>query len=321
MTSRMRVIAIVGMIAFALAGQAGAQEQGSIAVIGGSETETLPTPKPPAVAASSGVVESIVDPAPAKPKKRPAEYAKAPPPVLTVSSNINTKFGIALYHANRILTPFKNPEIQTSSTAGISVEQGIVYVTTDRPDPISMFVYDRADPAMALSLTLIPQEMSPVSTRVNLTGYEGPTPGAQYARATDDNLANSFETEDAYVNTLKTLFKGLALGKVPSGYGLETVRGSHPLMPACSMPGVRFEPLQVLTGHSVIALVARATNYGYQPIEFAEGACRSSRLLATAAWPTSSIGAGQSVEIYIAVRAPDESDAMPDRPSVIAGGR
>ena len=45
MTSRMRVISVVGMIAYALTGQAGAQEQGSIAVIGGSETEALPAPK------------------------------------------------------------------------------------------------------------------------------------------------------------------------------------------------------------------------------------------------------------------------------------
>lgn len=320
MSSRTRMILAVALASLSLAGVASAQEQGSIAVIGGSESGALPAPQIPADAPATGVVQSIASPV-VKPKKRPIEHAKAPPSVMTVNSNINARFGIALYHANRILTPFKNPEIQTSSTAGISVEQGIVYVTTDRADPISMFIYDRADPTMALSLTLIPQEMGPVSTKVNLAGYEAPAPGAQYARSSDGELANSFETEDAYVNTLKTLFKGLALGKVPAGYGLDVIRGGHPLMPTCNLPGVRFEPVQVLTGHAVIALVARATNYGYQPIEFAEGACRSSRLLATAAWPTSTIGAGQSVEVYIAVRAPDEGDAMPDRPSVIAGGR
>ena len=318
---RTSLVSLLALLMFAA--PALAQESGGIAIIGGdapkaAEPAALPAPQ---VTAQQAVVGVAAPPQRrAEPPKRPTLHAKIPPATVTVRSNINERFAVALYHANRILTPFRNPEIQTSSTAGISIEQGIVYVTTDRPDPIAMFVYDRADPSTALSLTLIPQEINPVSTRVEISGYSPAlVASSQYARDRNPSLANTFETEEAYVATLKNLFKGLALGKVPSGYGLQALQGRHPLMPACNIPGVQVLPMQILEGHDIVALVAKATNYGYMHVEFSESACRSPGVLATAAWPSTTLAPGQSVEVYIALKAPSESDGMADRPSVLGG--
>lgn len=323
MKTRIVALALLGLSMYSSAALAqdarsAASDEPGIAVLGGNEP--LPAPQVRTNPPPEGVVASTMNNGPKQRKAAQVHHAKVPPANLIVRSNINARFGIALYHANRILTPFRTPEIQTSSTAGISIEQGIVYITTDRPDPISMFIYDKADPASALSLTMIPQEMTPVSTQIRLEGYTG-APAGQYGKASDTTLANTFETEESYVSTLKTLFKGLALGKVPSGYGLQELRGAHPMMPSCNIPGLQVTPLQELQGNAIITLVAKATNYGYQAVEFNETACQSARVLATAAWPSPTIAPGQSVEVYIALRAPDESESIADRPSVLNRGR
>lgn len=250
-------------------------------------------------------------------KRPPRVRSTIPPATLTVENGRNTVFSVALYHVNRIITPFRNPEIRTSSTATLTVENGIVYVTTQTEDPIALFIFDKSSPAQAISLTLNPAPVSPVSVTLSLAGYVG----SQSSYAVDGNTeqARAWETDSPYVETLKALFKDLAQNKLPQGYSLSPLNGRSPLMPACAMAGAEVIPMQLIEGAEVTAIVARVTNVTYQTIEVNEAACRSERLMGAAAWPQTQLAPGQSTELYLALRPQSFVDDAAQRPSVLRG--
>lgn len=268
-----------------------------------------------------GVVGSTVRPE-ARPQ-RPPPAAPAPPraPVpgstISVKPNINANYSVALYHVNRLITPFDDVLIDTSSTAGVSVHGNIVNVIADRQDPIGLFIYDRDEPTKAISLTLHPADVAPVSVNIDVEGWSRQQK-APFARTVDPNSARAWETEAPYISTLKELFRGLALGEMPDGYGLRTIgpqdRGR---IPYCQIQGLQVEPLQVLEGYSVSAYVARVTNISYGHVEVTESSCQGVDLLAVSTWPTNRLAPGEEVELYLAVKTPEVSSGRMDRPSVI----
>lgn len=268
----------------------------------------------------SGLVSNIAAPAPQAAPARPRRVVKAPPSHLTVKPGQHAQFGVAVNHLNRIITPFRKPVMKTTSAATTAIEQGIVYVSTQSMDDIALMIYDEQDPVNAISITLVPQEISPVSVQVDVAGYSGGSamPGAQW-REGSTTEAEGWEQSQPYVAMVKAMFRELAFGRVPQGYGFEEVRGGrHPLMPACTMPGMQVVPMQVLNGHSITTIVARATNLTGGMAEFQEQRCASKSTLAVAAWPRTTLRPGESTEVYIAVRRPEEPSGDA-RPSVLGG--
>ena len=276
---------------------------------------------PPAgiVSAAAGV-DPAAQPAPVveTTKRPPRMKSSAPPSEIQVASGKNTVFSVALFHVNRVVTPFRSPEVRTSSTATLTIENGIVYVTTQTEDPIGLFVFEKSDPSQAISLTLMPAAISPVSVKINLEGWS--QENANYGITSNEEKARTWETEDPYVETIKNLFKELAMGKVPEGYGLQPIDGRYRYLPNCNIAGAQVLPLQLIEGASVTAIVARVTNRSYQQIEVNEGACQSTRMIGGAAWPKTSLNPGESTELYLAIKSPDLEDRSSDRPSVIARG-
>lgn len=282
---------------------------------GASVKPSLPTPAPDAGAKDSVTAPPISSPI--TEKRPPRHKSSVPPSELSVANGRNTVFSVALFHVNRIITPFRNPEIRTSSTATLTVENGIIYVTTQTDDPIGLFVFEKANPSQAISLTLNPTTVSPVSVKINLAGYS--EAAASFAVNGNPETARTWETEDPYVTTIKNLFKDLATNKLPDGYSLNAVAGRYPYMPNCSMSGVQVVPMQVVEGAEVTAIVARVTNHSYQVIDVNESACASPRLIGAATWPTNQLQPGQSTELYLAIRTPSSEESSNERPSVLGG--
>lgn len=321
-TPRVGAIALSMMLVFVPA-MVMAQEQGESPIASaGANVSALPTPSVP----PGGVTQSVVGaPAPSPSvgpvteKRPPRVKSSAPPREITVASGQNTVFSVALFHVNRIVTPFRNPEVRTSSAATMTVENGIVYVTTQAEDPIGLFVFEKTNPEQAVSLTLNPAAISPVSVRINLDGWSPAQ--STYGVAGNARAARAWETEDPYVETVKSLFKELASNRIPDGYGLSQLSGRYPFMPSCGMYGVSIVPLQLVEGAEISAVIARVTNTSYQPVEVNESACQSSRLIGVAAWPKTTLNPGESTELYIAIQTPREQDSSTERPSVISMSR
>lgn len=242
---------------------------------------------------------------------------KAPPLKIKAENGQAIVFSIAVAHLNRIVTPFAKPSVKTTSTAAIATDRGILYVSTTLDEPVSMFVHDADDPTQALSLTMVPAEIPPVSTTVELAGYE---PKAAVVTEVSRESAASFESAHPYPQMITTLMRDLALGVIPEGFGFEEIAGPHPQMPACSFgAGVWTEERQLATGDSLLVFVAKVSNRSSIPVELHEEACAQEGVRAVAAWPARIIGPGEATELYVAVDAREAVESGLRRPSLIGG--
>jgi conjugal transfer pilus assembly protein TraK len=240
----------------------------------------------------------------------------APPPVIELRSGQNAMLAVAFAHLNRIVTPFDEPVVQTTSTAQTKVDGSLLYVATNVEEPIALFVHNKDEPEVAFSLTLVPAEIPPISTEVRLVG-EAPQRASSRKSVVVEEAAKAFETSHAYPQMLTTLLRDIALGKVPDGFGLELLHGPNPWMPACRQPNVHVQPAQLVVGSSVMAFVAKATNIGHSPLDLDESACDAPHVRAVAAWPTAHLAPGQSTELYLVVSLPEEVNTSAARPSLI----
>jgi conjugal transfer pilus assembly protein TraK len=230
-----------------------------------------------------------------------------PPPTITTRRGRLETIPIAAHHLNRFRTGFRALRIETTSEAVIRTEGGTFYVATDAPEPVSMFVIDRDNADNSLALLLRPSELPPADVELA-------TPWATLRPPLHD--APGGDADLPHVDALKRLFRALAQGRVPPGYGIEPLPGGSALMPHCDAAGLRIEPAQLLTGGALVALVARVSNPTREDIELDESACAAPDVLAVAAWPLTSLAPGDETELYIAVRRP-ESPAATTRPLVL----
>lgn len=238
----------------------------------------------------------------------------APPPEIVVRRGVTEMIPIAAGHVNRFRTPFPNFRIETTSTAAIKKSGNTFFITADTLQPVSLFLLDRDAPDNAITLLLKPvQNFAPVDVKLQLQGYEVIAPAAP-------TKAVAWETSTPFAQTIKSLFRTLALGDLPSGYGIQPWRANASPPVRCNIPGIGVTPVQHVTGASMIVVVARATNRDSFPLEFEEEGCSQPGVLAVAAWPNTRLAPGESTEIYIAYRR-DVMDRRPvRRPSVLATG-
>ncbi|MEY2161458.1 TraK domain-containing protein [Rhodanobacter sp. FW106-PBR-LB-2-11] len=255
----------------------------------------------------------------AEPRAR--DNIKAPPPVVHVRAGINVLFGVAQDHLNRIITPFKKPVIETTSTATTSVKGNVVYVAPDSDAPIGFFIHDAGDQENAISVTMVPAAIPPISVTLDLVGYVPSKDQEVVEVQGNTGVAKGWETDQPFTDTVKSLFKTIADGRVPDGFTFSQINGATPLMPRCAMGSLRIEPKQVMTGFNIDAVVALVTNLSPIEQDINETGCKGASVLAVAAWPRTKLGPGQSTELYIAVQAPPADPTDAPRPSLVSGVR
>lgn len=288
------------------------------------EPRTLPAlPTPQASgnqAMNAGVLQQVEMQAQAAANQipvRPRKILPAPPAEIEVVSGQNKAFGIALSHVNRIITPFRDPEIKTTSVATISAERGVIYVSTLLQDEIALMVYEKGDPFNAISITMVPDAISPVSVKVNVAGY---VPSAETSfSVANSEMARGWESDQPFVEVVKSTFREIALGRVPEGYGFQAIKRVPAQMPTCNLPGIEITPQQLISGNSMVVIVSRITNRNYQPVSVDESKCESPAMIGAATWPTQKLAPGQSAELYIAVRQRVEVETN-QRPSLLGNG-
>lgn len=232
------------------------------------------------------------------------------PSEITVKPGRNEMIQVGRGHLNRLVTPFGAPDVKTAADktrTTFEVEGSIVYVATTETQPIGFIITDLANPANAMTVTLLPRDVPAVSVALRMDEVAAPlaSGGLGVGGGQDD-----------FVASLRETFRQLALGEVPAGFGMKRTAAGNPLMPECLMPGLSVQPAQEITGSAITILVAKLTNRNRIPLSVDEMSCASDRVLAVAAWPSVELMPGQSTELYIALRreAPPSINA---RPSVL----
>ena len=259
--------------------------------------------------------------------------AAAAPSKLHMEPGVNAIVPIAMFHANRIVTPFRHPQVISSTLTApkkpgepgeVSVRGSAVYITTDKNYPVSAFITEKGDDAVALSLTLIPKRIPPrevsllVSEAVRSRIEErAEARAAEVARTQAAEAYESFDSADAPramhaeraaaapEDVLRGQFRALALGKVPAGFAMRAVKAGDKT-PVCRQSGLQFqfERGQRLTGSRMNIYVGTVRNTSGATLAVRESSCAEPRVAGAALWPESVLRPGEASEVYVAVREP-----------------
>lgn len=235
--------------------------------------------------------------------------------VLTMEPGVNQIVPVAIGHLNRIVTPFGTPVVTTmSENATTEVRQNVVYVGTEDEAPVTAFITENGDQSRALSLTLVPQRIPPRELFVRMA--DGYSVGVPYSNP----AAERWEMSQPYVETIRSVFRSIALGELPQGYAMSKVTGAIRL-PQCQMSGLAFDFArgQVLSGHSLSVLIGVVRNVSGMPLEIKEAACGDWDVAAVAAWPRNVLEPGERSEVYVARRVGKNKPATSKRPSLLGG--
>lgn len=229
----------------------------------------------------------------------------------------NVMIPIAVNHPNRIITPFKKPQVMSTTLTGgsgtncgeVCVRGSIVYISTDKTYPVTAFITENGNDEVALSLTMIPKRIPPREVTLAIPDDVAERVAQGITLRGDSEEAEAWETSQPYTTTIREAFTLIAKGQVPQGYTLRKVLGRDKL-PVCRQPGldVDFRKGQVLQGHNLSVIVGTVRNISDKPIEFREQTCGSWNVAAVAAWPLKILRPDQMTEIYVAVK-PDEGPA------------
>jgi conjugal transfer pilus assembly protein TraK len=212
--------------------------------------------------------------------------------VVKVESGRNVTLTVAGDQLNRIVTPFPNPLVHTVSKAKINVDGSVVYVSLAQEDgPSTMFITENGESDPSISLTLLPQPVSPREIRLTLAGGVGSVVSVSGSKSA------KWEKSQPYTEAIEKVMVGTARGEVPPGYNLRNPVNHDP-SPRCRMP-VRVEPRQVLEGHNFLVVVSRLTNISSQQLMMDESACYQEGVRAVAVWPQVSLAPRQSTELYV----------------------
>lgn len=236
--------------------------------------------------------------------------------VLVMEQGVNQIVPIAITHPNRIVTPFNRPEIQSvidGNITKIETKGNAAYVSTKSEKPVTLFITEYGDQSRALSLTLVPQSIPARELILRLPE------GVGLLSAAANERAEKWEESQPYIQTIRDLFRHIALGEVPQGYSMHRMPTTM-TRPSCSAIGLTFDFAngQVLMGHNFSVLVGVARNVSEQPIEFRESVCGGWDVAAVAAWPLNVLEPGQRTEVYVARKVGHaRQGSISKRPSLV----
>jgi len=243
--------------------------------------------------------------------------------ILTMTPGVNQVIPVAINHANRIVTPFSYPEVTSTTLSSVNsqgecsevcIKDNVVYVATSRDHPVTMFITEKGSEAQALSVTMVPRKIPPREVFLKLDDDTLFNNHTTYG----NKKAEVWERSQPYLETIRTIFRGLALGDIPQGYALgKTPRAAE--LPRCDHPSleVDFAKGQFLSGHNINVFVGVATNTSNQPVEFKESWCGSWEVAAAAVWPRNLLMPGEKTEVFVATKQKRAGAAVTKRRSLL----
>lgn len=246
-------------------------------------------------------------------------------PVLVMTPGVNQIIPVAIGHPNRIVTPFGNPEVISTSLSGgskegecgeVCIKDNVVYVATDKEHPATMFITEKGSETRALSLTMVPRKIPPREVFLKLDGNT--VASGTYANP----KAERWERSKPYVETIRSVFRKLALGEIPQGYTMNKVPNNL-APPYCDHPGMKvsFKEGQLMMGHSLSVFVGVAENVSNDALEFQEATCGDWDVAAVTTWPLKVLEPGQKTEVYVARKQMRGKAPTSVRPSLVGGAQ
>ena len=188
---------------------------------------------------------------------------------ISVKPGVNQIVTIAVGHTNRIVTPFNHPQVSTSTLSTgeggeVAVKDNVVYVSTAKNIPLSMFITEKGQENLSISLTLVPRKIPSREITVNFKDSN-----VSMRLASDD--AEAWEKNQPFESGTNKTLKDVALKNIPTGYTLTNIPKGYAL-PRCRVQGfdVDWGKGQLIAGSKLHILVGKVTNTSSNVLEFKE---------------------------------------------------
>ena len=235
---------------------------------------------------------------------------------MVVEPGVNTLIPISIGQLNRIVTPFERPTVQRLQVADvkISVQGNAVYVSTPNPRPVALYISEKGDESIALSLSLVPQKIAPVQATLMLSRKLNSSPSAAGGASTaiyggNEAKARKWEQKDTYVETVRNILRAIALGDIPPGYAMGNLNGRISI-PNCNFhtgtaqDNIKyvFSSGQYIQGSQFSVIIGVAQNVGTSTVTVDESLCTHPNMAARALWSRNTLQPGQKTEAYFVLR-------------------
>ena len=235
---------------------------------------------------------------------------------IIVTPGINQLVSIAVGHTNRIVTPFTHPQVSSATLTGgdqgeVMVKDNVVYVSTAKTYPLSMFITEKGQENLSISLTLVPRKIP--SREISVSFKDS---NIQMRMASED--AENWEKNQPFITGTNKNLREVALQEIPSGYNLSSLPKDYKL-PKCRVEGFRVDwsKGQLITGSKLHYVIGKVTNTSSKTLEFKEAGCGDYDVAAVALYPTNVFEPGQSAEIYVIKHATGRQEVKQVRTSIL----
>lgn len=236
---------------------------------------------------------------------------------IIVKSGENLIVPIALGFVNRIITPFANPQVISTSLSvtdddgngEIMIRKNVLYVSTNKDYPVSFFVTDKNSEELSISITLLPKKIPPreINFLLPVTTINNENISTEHSF-----VAKKREEQSDYLTNIKSIFRDLALRIVPPGFNMKKLTGSEKYLKDFCVGGndgfeINFKDGQVLYGYNYKIYIGTVTNNSGEKKFFNESHCSDWDTLAVAVFPKFEFLDGEQSEIYVMKRFVQES--------------
>lgn len=233
-----------------------------------------------------------------------------------VEPGVNTLIPISIGQINRIVTPFERPIVQKlqRNDVKVNVEGNAIYAYTPNASPVALYITEKGDESVAISLSLVPQKIAPVQATLmlsrKLNNAVGPgSDNSAIMYGGSETKAKKWEQKDNYVETIRNILRTVALGDLPPGYALGNL-GAGVSIPNCNFSTgttqdyirYSFKGGQFINGSQFSVIVGVAQNTGPSAVTVDESLCTHPRMAARALWSRNTLEPGQKTEAYFVLR-------------------
>jgi conjugal transfer pilus assembly protein TraK len=284
----------------------------------------------PISAGADGMPPETATAAPASPQDAPVQRAAVGINDVLVTPGQTQAVRVALGHINRIVTPFRSFDLWTESPEEFQSRGAVLYVSPTSKRPVTLFVTPKGDESLAISLTLVPDEVPPTEVHLRLADASGAliltaALGGEAAPSTPSPLlpaatSPSFES-GPYEESIAAVVKEIAAGQVPAGYAAAPMTAVFPRCRARAGLAVAFDGGQRFVGAPFEVFIGVVRNTGSGPVAFDETWCAAPDVAAVALWPDVELAPGAAAEVMVLRRRASASPTPSrTRPSLIPTG-
>lgn len=240
-----------------------------------------------------------------------AQLEKSYKPVqklVNVQPNSSIMVPVAQGLMNRISTPFKMVAVRDSGNenAIVDLDEGMVFVTINSFEPMSMMVYEEGVPETMFSIMLHPMEAPPVMIDVafDLTEKMKEKRNKFHRdmeieeKLLEANEMSKLQTQTSeHVKRIKEILMPVALNEIPRGFSFTEQIPSHMTTP-CSI-SIHQQAKQRLIGAREVVDVVWVKNNSDRIYSVREEHCVSKDSVAVAILDKSTLQPGEDTEVYI----------------------